>query len=176
VAAHIVGVRIESLSYLPAMAWSTAAATLVGQNLGARRPDRSRRSANEAAKQATVVIGFMAVLYLLFAPHYFRFLTDDPKVIATGVPALRIQALIQPALACLIVYMGALRGAGDTVFPMFITTIGMVCLRIPLSYLGGVVLKGGLVGAWVGMNLDLLTRSILMTWRFRTGKWALKRV
>ena len=93
-----------------------------------------------------------------------------------GAPALRIQALIQPALGMLIVYMWSLRGAGDTTYPMLITIIGMVGLRIPLSYLGGIVLRGGLIGAWVGMNADLLVRAALMTLRFRSGQWALKRV
>jgi len=176
VAAHIVGVRIESLSYLPALAWSTAAATLVGQNLGAGRPDRSMRSGHEAAKQAALLLAIMSLVYFIFPAECYGFLTRDESVVRVGAPALRIQALIQPALGLLIVYMGSLRGAGDTAFPMLITAIGMAGLRIPLSYLGGVVLRGGLVGAWVGMNIDLLARAALMTLRFRSGKWATKRV
>jgi len=176
VAAHIVGVRIESLSYLPALAWSTAAATLVGQYLGAGRPAQSTRSGHEAAKQAALVLSFMTLVYLIFPTQCYGFLTGDAEVVRVGAPALRIQALIQPALGLLIVYMGSLRGAGDTAFPMIITAIGLIGLRIPLSYLGGVVLRGGLVGAWVGMNVDLLVRAGLMTLRFRSGKWATKRV
>ena len=176
VAAHIVGVRIESLSYLPAVAWATAAATLVGQHLGAGRPDRSTRSAHEAAKQAALLLAFMSLILLLFPAACYSFLTNDEAVVRVGAPALRIQALIQPALGMLIVYMWSLRGAGDTTYPMLITIIGMVGLRIPLSYLGGIVLRGGLIGAWVGMNADLLVRAALMTLRFRSGQWALKRV
>lgn len=176
VAAHIVGVRIESLSYLPAVAWATAAATLVGQHLGAGRPDQSTRSAHEAAKQAALLLAGMSLILLLAPAACYSFLTNDDAVVRVGAPALRIQALVQPALGMLIVYMWSLRGAGDTIYPMLITVIGMVGLRIPLSYLGGIVLRGGLIGAWVGMNADLLVRAAMMTMRFRSGKWAMKRV
>ncbi len=176
VAAHIVGVRVESLSYLPAVAWATAAATLVGQHLGAGRPDRSTRSAHEAANQAALLLAVMGLILLFFPAACYSFLTNDASVVSVGAPALQIQGLVQPFLGMLIVYMWSLRGAGDTTYPMLITVIGMVGLRIPLSYLGGIVLRGGLIGAWVGMNADLLVRAAMMTMRFRSGKWALKRV
>src|SRR5262249_13214468 len=102
-AAHYVGIRIESLSYLPATAWMTAAATLVGQNLGARRPDRARRCANEAALQTVLLLTFMGLMYFVFAEALYRFLTVESAVVRVGVPALRGLALVQPALAMLIV-------------------------------------------------------------------------
>jgi len=175
-AAHMIGIRIESLSYLSAMAWSIAAATLIGQNLGARTPDRARRCANEAVRQSVLLLSAMGVLYLVFAPQFFRFLSEDAGVIAAGVPALRALALVQPALAVLIVYIGSLRGAGDTAFPMIFTVIGMLLIRVPVAYFCGVVLKGGLIGAWMGMCADLAIRAVLMTLRFRTGRWATVRV
>ena len=175
-AAHVVGIRIESLSYLPAWAWATAAATLVGQSLGARQADRGRRCANEAVRQTVLVLSCLGALYFVLAESFYRFLTRDPAVIATGVPALRGLALVQPALAVLIIYIGALRGAGDTAFPMLFTIVGMLVVRIPLAYLGGVVMHGGLVGAWVGMYADLVVRALLMAARFRSGRWAHVRV
>jgi putative MATE family efflux protein len=175
-AAHMVGVRIESLSYLPATAWGLAAATLVGQNLGARMPDRARRCAREAVRQTVMLLSLLGLIYFLFAPILFRLLSGDARVIECGVPALRGLALVQPALAVLIVYIWSLRGAGDTTFPVLFTLTGMVLLRIPVSYVGGVVLEGALVGAWCGMYADLLVRAVLMAARFRGGRWIRLRV
>lgn len=175
-AAHMVGVRIESLSYLPATAWGMAAATLVGQNLGAGLPDRARRCAHEAAKQAAVLLCCMGLTYVLAAPYFFRFLTHDAEVIRAGVPALRALALSQPGLGLLIVYLWSLRGAGDTLFPMIFTVIGVLAVRYPISYLGGPVWQGALIGAWCGMYVDINVRAVLMLLRFRGKAWARVRV
>lgn len=175
-AAHIVGIRIESLSYLPAFAWSVAASTLVGQNLGANQPDRALACAREARNQALVVLLFAAALFFFGAPTLFGLLSKDPKVIACGAPALRALALLQPFVATLIVYLGALRGAGDTLIPMMFTIVGMIGLRIPIAYLGGRFLHWGLLGVWTGMFADLIVRSTLMAWRLRGGGWRKARV
>ncbi|MEE8170014.1 MAG: MATE family efflux transporter [Phycisphaerae bacterium] len=175
-AAHMIGIRIESLSYLPALAWATAAATLVGQNLGAGKPDRARRCANESMFQSMALLIFVGVLYFVFAPHFYAFLSGDARVIDCGVPALRALAIVQPTLALLIVYMHALRGAGDTLVPMLFTIVGMIFLRLPVAYVCGVVMQGALLGAWLGMFVDLLARSALVTWRFRSGRWMKIRV
>lgn len=175
-AAHMIGIRIESLSYLPATAWGMAAATLMGQNLGAGSAQRARLCANEALRQTVILLSLNGLLYLTCAPWLYRILTSDAGVIACGVPALRALGLVQPALAVLIIYIWSLRGAGDTAFPMMFTFIGMVFLRIPVAYLGGVVLGGALLGAWCGMYADLVVRSGLITWRFRGGGWAKVRV
>jgi putative MATE family efflux protein len=170
-AAHIVGIRIEALSYLPANAWSVAAATMVGQNLGAKQPGRAKQAANEAARQAVIMLTVTGVFFYFAAEQFFHLLSKDPAVAQCGVPALRGLSLVQPALAVLIVYLGALRGAGDTRTPMFITAIGMIGLRIPLALFGGFVLEWGLLGAWLGMYADLVVRSILLFLRFRSGRW-----
>lgn len=175
-AAHIVGIRIESLSYLPAFAWSVAASTLVGQNLGAKQPDRALACAREARNQAMVVLMFAAALFFFGAPTLFGFLSKDPKVIECGAPALRALAFMQPFVATLIVYLGALRGAGDTIAPMLFTLLGMVGLRIPIAWLGGRYLHWGLLGVWTGMFADLIVRSTLMAWRLRSGGWRKVRV
>lgn len=175
-AAHIVGIRIESLSYLPAFAWSVAASTLVGQNLGARQPERALACAREARNQAMVVLIFASGLFFFGARTLFGFLSKDAAVIECGAPALRALAFLQPFVATLIVYLGALRGAGDTIAPMLFTLLGMVGLRIPIAYLGGRYLHWGLLGVWMGMFVDLIVRSMLMAWRLRSGGWQKARV
>jgi len=175
-AAHIVGIRIESLSYLPALAWSVAASTMVGQNLGAGNPRRALAAAREARNQAVGLLLLTGSLFFFGAETLFRFLSADPRVIECGVPALRGLAFVQPFVATLIVYLGALRGAGDTTVPMLFTVLGFAGLRIPIAYLGGVVLEGGLVGVWSGMYVDLVARAALMAWRLRSGRWQHARV
>ncbi|MBI4578303.1 MAG: MATE family efflux transporter [Planctomycetes bacterium] len=178
VAAHFVGIRVEALSYMPAFAWATAAATLVGQSLGAADPRRAMRSGHLAALQGSALCFVMGVLYFAFAPQiYYVFNTSDyARVAAAGVPALRGEAFFQVPLALMIIYTIALRGAGDTRWPLLFTVIGMVFVRLPLAYLGGVVLDGGLIGAWVGMYGDMTCRAILSTVRFARGRWQTIRV
>ncbi|MBE7508025.1 MAG: MATE family efflux transporter [Planctomycetia bacterium] len=170
-AAHIVGIRIESLSYLPANAFSFAASTLVGQNLGAHQPERARLCANEAVRQTMMVMVGSALLLYFGAEAMYRLLSNEPDVWRCGVPALRALAFFQIVLGPLIVYVGALRGAGDTRLPILITFFGMALVRIPGALFGGFVLQWGLLGAWLGMFADLTVRCLLIIWRFRSGKW-----
>lgn len=175
-AAHIVGIRIESLSYLPAFAWSLAASTLMGQNLGAGQPDRALACAREARFQALLLLIGTGSLYFFCAEPLYRLLTHDPRVIEVGVPALRALGIVQPFAATLIVYLGALRGAGDTLVPMTFTIVGIGCLRVPVAYVGGILMRGGLLGVWLGMFVDLAARAALMTWRLEAGRWRKIRV
>jgi putative MATE family efflux protein len=175
-AAHVTGVRIESLTYLPAYAWASAAATMVGQSLGARDENRAVRSGHIAAVQAGVQAGLLSLVYFFFAPQLYGFFSAEPQVVAVGVPAFRLLAFFQIPLAAEIVFKNALRGAGDTRYPLVFTLIGMFAVRMPLGYLAGHVLNGGLVGAWIGMCGDLLLRSILSTARFLQGGWKRVRV
>lgn len=175
-AAHVTGIRIEALSYLPAFAWATAAATMVGQSLGARMPERAVRSGHVAAMQAAALTAVLGGVYLVFAPQFYGFFSDDPRVIEIGVPALRLLAFFQIPLGLEIVYRGSLRGAGDTRFPLLFTLLGMLAIRVSVAYLGGHVLQWGLIGAWLGMCTDLAVRGALMAWRFRQGGWQRIRV
>lgn len=173
IAAHFVGIRVEALSYLPAYAWATAAATLVGQSLGAGQPRRAMRSGHLAALQGAAMCLGMSIVYFVFAKQiYWLFSSHDfEKVAAIGVPALRALAFFQVPLALMIIYINALRGAGDTRWPLLFTVIGMLLVRLPLAYVFGVVLNGGLLGAWVGMFGDMTVRAALSTLRFSRGKW-----
>jgi putative MATE family efflux protein len=173
IAAHVVGIRVEALSYLPAHAWATAAATLVGQSLGARDPDRAMRSGHLAALQGAAMCFCMGIIYFFWAPQiYYLFNSSDyARVAGIGVPALRCLAFFQVPLALMIIYTNALRGAGDTRWPLLFTIVGMLCVRLPFAYLGGIVLHGGLLGAWTGMFGDMTCRAVLSTIRFARGGW-----
>ncbi len=170
-AAHNIAMRLEAITYLPAVAWMTAAATLVGQYLGAGSPQRAARAGWLAAAQTAVLTSCVAIGFYLLAEPLYRLMSNDPQVWAVGVPAFRILAFMQPFLGVAIVIVGALRGAGDTRITMAISGIGGVLLRLPVAYLGGIVAGGGLLGAWVGMWADNLGIFSMGCWRFLQGGW-----
>ncbi len=170
-AAHVVGIRVESLTYLPAVAWGAAGATLVGQFLGAGSVHRARQAGNLAALQGATLGTFCGIGYFLFAEPLYRLMHRDPLVWEVGIPAFRMLAWFQPLLVAAIVYIGCLRGGGQTKVPLAITTTGVLGLRLPLAYTGGVLLGRGLVGAWAGMCADITVRAAIAWWAFQRQRW-----
>ena len=170
-AAHMVGVRVEDVSYLPALAFGAASGTMIGQRLGARDPATARRIAHLGARQGGLFALFGMVAFYFGAEQIYRTMHESPEVAAMGVPAFRWLALFQVPQAMGLVYVYSLRGAGDTRSPMLITTMGVYGVRLPVAWLGGIVLQGGLLGAWVGMFADVSVRSILVCLRYSSGRW-----
>jgi MATE family, multidrug efflux pump len=185
-AAHGIAIGWEALGYLSGQAFATAASALVGQSLGARRPDRAEHCGWVALGIGGSVMIVMAAIFYNFAPDMFRLFNPAPEqaaVIEAGVPVLRLVAFAMPPLACIIVFTGALRGAGDTRLPLLLTWIGFLVIRIPLAYvlmypsvdLGPLgVVRGfdmGLYGAWLAMFADLSVRGVCFLLRFATGGW-----
>lgn len=170
-AAHLVGVRVEALSYLPATAWGIAAASLVGQSLGAQRPELAVKIGHAAARQSILYAALVGFFYYFAADDIYRVMHRDAHVIAAGIPALKLMATFQIPTTAMIVYVLCLRGAGDTRFPLLFAILGVLCVRVPVAYYCGVVLEGGLVGAWIGMGADLFLRAALMWWRFTSERW-----
>jgi multidrug resistance protein, MATE family len=171
-AAHMIGMEAEALTYLPATAWGYAAATLVGQSLGAGDPLRAKRLGNEAARHAIFVAVAGALVYLLGAQLIYGVMTKEPAVRAIGIPALRFLSWYQIPLAVMVVYIHAIRGAGDTRAVMFINVVGVLGIRLPVAYVLGIICSGGLIGAWSGMCADVLFRMIVAKIHYRRGKWA----
>jgi Na+-driven multidrug efflux pump len=170
-AAHMIGMEAEALTYLPATAWGYAAATLVGQSLGAGDSVSARRFGNEAARQCIYVAIAGAIVYLAGAHLIYGVMTTEPAVRAIGIPALRFLSWYQVPLAVMIVYVHAIRGAGDTRAVMFINVAGVLGVRLPVAYFLGIVCSGGLIGAWSGMCVDVVFRMIVATFYYRNGRW-----
>lgn len=170
-AAHIIAVRMEAITFLPAVAFMTAAATLVGQYLGAGQPDNAGRAGHIAAAQGATLTSLVAVAFFVFAEQIYAAFSDDPQVVAVGAPAFRILAFVQPFLAVAIIYVGSLRGAGDTRYTMVASLIGGFFVRLPLAYVFGVVLEGGLLGAWIGMFADNIAKFCFGLGRHLQGGW-----
>jgi putative MATE family efflux protein len=184
-AAHGLGVQIEALSYLPGSAFQVAAATLAGQSLGAADHRRAVRSVLLCVAAALTIMT-CAGLVLFFAGDRLAVLflgrRSDTAILVGQL--LKIVALSCPALAVLMVLSGALRGSGDTAWPLAFTFIGLVGIRIPgaclLAWdevplpLVDVTLPGlglGVAGAWWAMVADVSIRSLLAAARFTHGGW-----
>jgi Na+-driven multidrug efflux pump len=168
----MIGMEAEALTYLPATAWGYAAATLVGQALGAGDPVRAMRLGNEAARHCIFVAVAGALVYLLGADLIYGVMTTEPAVRAIGIPALRFLSWYQIPLAVMVVYIHAIRGAGDTRAVMYVNVIGVIGIRLPVAWFLGIVCGGGLIGAWSGMCVDVLFRMVVATLYYRRGKWA----
>src|SRR4029078_1164834 len=124
-AAHRVAFSALSLSFLPGIGFGIAATALVGQSIGARRIAEGAAAARVATTWAVIWMSAIAVLLIIFAPQVIGVFTSNAAVIASGVPGLRVLALTQPFWAVLFVQAGALRGLGNTRFPLLITGTSM---------------------------------------------------
>lgn len=170
-AAHFVGMQVEAINYLPAWAWGAAAATVIGQCLGAGRPDRARLAGHQAMLQSCVVAVVVMTLFLVGAESIYELMHNDPTVGSFGVPAIRLLALSEVPLSIVIVYTVGIRGAGETIRPMLINVASIFLVRLPIGYWLGVEMGLGLRGAWGGMVADVIVRAVAMALYFRYGKW-----
>ena len=170
-AANQVAMNGWSLSFMPGFGFALAATTLVGQRLGADDPEGAQQRGYTSYRLAAALMGSVGILFLVFPAQIVGFFTNDPEVVRIGTMPLRMVGLIQPLLAATMVFPGALRGAGDTRFPMVVTGAAIWLIRLPLAYLFAIVLGWGLPGAWGALALDLSMRGLLNFLRFRGGRW-----
>ena len=170
-AAHQVGLAIEAFSFMPGYGIAVAAATMVGQNLGAGRAQDARISAYEANRLAVLLMAAMGMVFFFFPYILLRAFTNDPDVIQYGILYMKIVAFAQVPLAITMVVGGALRGAGDTGFIMFGTIAGMWFVRLPLAALLAVIVKAEIHYVWSVMIFDWLIRMSLLIWRYRKISW-----
>lgn len=179
-AAHGTALGWEAMGFQSAYAFGVAAMALVGQNLGARRPDEAARAGWTAFGLGCVVTCMTGIIFYTFAPQMARVFNPKPEqeaIVAAAVPVLRLVALAMPALASTIIFTQALRGAGDTRVPVLFTWIGFLMVRLPLAFLLTEPRFGlGLYGAWLAMCADLVVRGAFFFYRFASGKWKLARV
>ena len=170
------GVRVLAFSWIPGTGFSTAASTLVGQALGAENPQAAARSGWRAVRLA---LGFSLVLGVACAfgrEPLARLFTADAGVIQALGPFMLILAVSQPLLGFHFTLAGALRGAGDTVTPLFAAAFGNWGFRVPLAAIGSAALHLDLVWVWGALFFDHLARAIWLGIAFRRGRWRAKKL
>ncbi len=170
-AAHNVSIRLLSLSFLPAFGISIASTSLVGQYIGSKQPKRAILSGYTALKLGLAYSIFIAALFLILRKPLVSVFDDNPRVLFFGSRILLLAAVFQ-IFDCLgIISSGALRGAGDTRWPMVVGVSYAWMLFVPLILLFGYVLKWGVVGAWVGASIYIIAFGLTLLWRFWSKKW-----
>lgn len=177
VAAMSVGFAIESIMFMPAFGLSMAAASLVGQSLGMKRPDRAERLGWLAGHHSAIVTGVVSVPIFLAAPWIGGIMSPGkPEIVAEASNLIRTLCVTEVFFGYAMTMMGAMQGAGDTRRPLWITVICMWGLRVPLAWLLALPLAWGPMGGWVAMSFSQLVQGVLSIIAFKKGAWKTQRV
>ena len=171
VAGYTIAIRILAFSLLPAWGLANAAATLVGQNLGAGQPERAERSVWQVARFSAGVMLVVAVVSIAFAPAIIGFFTRDPDVLAQGVTCLRVVASGYSFYAVGMIVAQAFNGAGDTGTPTVVNLVGFWLLQIPLAWALTEPLGLGPLGVYSAVLCAETFIALLATLVFRRGRW-----
>ncbi len=175
-AAHIITIRVESLSFMAGLAVATAAATVVGQSLGMKNPDRAVRGAHLAYGIGGGMMTLAAFGFILFRHALARALSEDPRIVNLSATCLFITAFAQPGFAASLIYGGALRGAGDTFVVMVINLASIIGLRLVGVLIVTLVFHRGLAAIWIVLVAELSLRGLFAFIRFQQGGWKKKEV
>ncbi len=175
-AGYTIAIRLIIFILFPSWGLSNAAATLVGQNLGAKKPDRAARSVWVTAKANMIFMALISIIFIAFPAFFIRIFIQDPDIVEFGAVCLRIIAYGLVFYGIGMVMIQAMNGAGDTATPTVINFFCFWIIEIPLAYL--LALKLGF--AENGVYIAIITSETLMTviavYIFRKGKWKLRQV
>ncbi len=170
-AGYQVAIRNVVFFILPAWGLSNAAATLVGQNLGAKQPDRAEKSVLLTTKYNIIFMAAVMLLFLFFSSPIISIFTKEPEVHKFGVLSLQIIGAGYIFYGIGMVMMQALNGAGDTKTPTWINFIGFWLFQIPLGYLLAKTFNMGPVGAFIAIPVAEILIAIAAWYYFKKGKW-----
>jgi len=173
-AGYTVAIRIVVFSILPSWGLGSAAATLVGQNLGAKRPERAEESVWRAAFFNTVFLGAVSLIFLVFAPQLVGIFSRDPVVIGNGANCLRIISLCYVFYAYGLIIVQAFNGAGDTRTPLLINLFCFWIVQLPLAFALGRRLNLGLNGIYFAIPITEVLLASITIYVFRKGWWKQK--
>ena len=174
VAGYTFGIRVILFALLPSWGMANAAATMVGQALGAKDPDRAERAVWQAGFYNMIFLGIVGVLFVVFAPQIIWFYTSDPEVARYGVDCLRIVAYGFLFYAYGMVLGQSFNGAGDTWTPTVLNLFVFWLWEIPLGYVLSVVLGMGPRGVFFAITIAFSTLAVASALVFRRGKWKRK--
>ena len=165
-AANRIAFTALTFSFLPGFGFGMAATALVGQSIGARRIDEGAQATRIATTWAIGWMGLTGAIFLVFATPIMQLFTSDPLVVAAGAAGLRVVALTQPFWAVMFVQSGALRGTGNTRFPLLVTGVGM-WISVALAYVFLSTIGGALVAVWSAFLVMSPIMALLFWRRFR---------
>jgi Na+-driven multidrug efflux pump len=175
-AGYTIALRIVVVAILPSWGLSNAAATLVGQNLGAGQPDRAERSVWLTGFYNMVVLGAVAVCFLLFPEPLIRVFATDAEVVRVGVDCLRLLSYGYVVYAWGMVLVQAFNGAGDTMTPTYINVCCYWLFQVPLAYTLAGQLGLGPRGVFLAIPIAECAAAVVGLACFRRGRWKTRRV
>ena len=176
ICAYGIGLRIFSVVLMPGFALATSAATLVGQNLGAREFSRARTCAWQAAGFNMLLMGFGGALFFAFSANLISIFNTHPSIIKLGSEYLKITSLSYIFIAPALVLGRSLMGAGDTISPLLISAFTLLGIQIPLALILPNHLHIGLSGVWWAILVSSVLQGILTCFWFNRGRWKLKSI
>ena len=174
VAGYIVGIRVVLFALLPSWGMSNAAATMVGQALGANNPERAERAVWKAGLYNMIFLGCVGLVFVVFARQIIGLFTHDPNVVPYGVDCLRIVASGFLFYAWGMVITQSFNGAGDTWTPTYINLFVFWLWELPLAYVLAIVLGFGPRGVFLAITIAFSTLAVVSGILFRRGKWKRK--
>lgn len=170
-AAHQVGMNIMSLSFSFGDGLQATAVALIGYSLGAKQPELAKEYGRTCQMIGACISLVLAVVYFLGGGWLYSMFFEEANVIAIGVQIMRVMIFIVMMQISQVIYMGCLRGAGDMFYTAIATVIGVTFVRTISSYFFAYVLQLGILGVWLGVVADQVTRLSLAAIRFKRGKW-----
>ncbi|GGI57688.1 MATE family efflux transporter [Winogradskyella haliclonae] len=170
-AGYTIAIRVMMFTLMPAWGMSNAAATLVGQNLGAKKPDRAEQSVWKTGKYSAAFMGIVSVIYLLFAPQIVGLFSQEAEVVRNGALCLRIIAAGYIFYGYGMVVINAFNGAGDTKTPTWINFICFWLFQLPFAYLMALTFDFGPLGVFLAITLAEVLIVILGIFWFKKGYW-----
>ena len=169
--AYQIGLRAESIAYMPGVGFGIAATTLAGQYLGAKSEEKALKAVLTATKMVMLVMGILGAILIIFPEQIARVFTSDENVVEIAVLYLFIAGFSEPALGATFTLTGGMRGAGYTKVPLIINFFGMIVIRLALLYILAFAMGLGLLGIWIGINIEVFVRALLMYLAFCKGGW-----
>jgi putative MATE family efflux protein len=175
-AGYTIGIRVVIFALLPSWGLANAAATLVGQNLGAGRPDRAERSVWITGAYNFLFLGGVSLIFIAVPEPIVRWFTSEPDVVPYAVDCLRIGSVGFLTFAYGMVLIQAFNGAGDPVTPAIINFVSFWLIKIPLAYAMAIGMGMGTRGVFIAVSIAYSMQTAISVVLFRRGRWKAKRV
>lgn len=170
-AAHQVGMNIMGLSFSFGDGLQAAAVALIGRSLGAGDEKLAKEYGSICRMFGIIISVCLVLIYFFGARPFMSLYFEEENIISIGVGIMRVIIFVVVFQISQVVYMGCLRGAGDTLYTAVASTVSVTVIRTLVSYLGGYVFGLGIIGIWLGVLGDQISRFLFASVRFKAGKW-----
>jgi len=166
---HQVCMNIQSLTFMLGQAMAVSSTTLVGQSLGKRRPDMAEHYSSRCSLLGMGISAILGIFFMTCGKYVVALYSQTPAVIEASIPIMMVLGVMQPIQTPQFILSGSLRGAGDTRSTAIITFVGVLLMRPIIAKIA--IAQFGLIGAWLAIAADQISRTLLVLFIYRRGKW-----